>query len=87
MNAVISNVDPRGFFHALKGRERYFQVFALKISDNVEKHYIFLWIKYFAHKGTYFWRFCGVYDQITPINAPNFKKWGILLVRYWEPHI
>ena len=32
--------------------------------------------KLFAHKGTYFWRFCGVYDQITPINAPNFKKNG-----------
>ena len=24
---------------------------------------------------------------MTPINAPNFKKSGILLVRYWEPHI
>ena len=38
LNAVISNEDPRGFFHAIKDRERYFQAFALKISDNVEKH-------------------------------------------------
>ena len=38
MNAVISNEDPRGFFHAIKDRERYFQAFVLKISNNVEKH-------------------------------------------------